>query len=339
MKGDHMRNKRYLVLAAAALAVGALVLAAVLTRQPLEEASNIKFLMDTVVEIRVTGRNAKAAIDAAFAEMERVEKVFSRHFEDSIVARINQQAGQWVDVTDEVIALLQKALEYSELSDGAFDVTVGRLIDLWGFGSGSNRVPSHTEIVQALTTVGYRGVEIDLSKKRVRIPSGTVLDLGGIAKGYAVDQGRKVLEAKGVKSGMIYAGGDITTIGAKADGSAWRVGVQHPRQSTELIAIIEMKNKTIVTSGDYERFFMDNGTRYHHILDPRTGYPASDVISVTIYGGQATDADALSTTVFVLGAERGKAFIESLPGYEALIVDQSGNVWVSSGLEGKVSLL
>ena len=307
--------------------------------QSVEQASKTNFIMDTVVEIRATGVDAESAVDAAFAEMERVEKAFSRHLQDSVVTRINQQAGQWVAVTEEVIVLLEQALHYSEISNGAFDITVGRLIDLWGFGTGTNQVPSEMELDEALGSVGYQGLEIDADANRVRIPSGTVIDLGGIAKGYAVDRARKVLEAKGIKSGMIYAGGDITTIGAKPDGSAWRVGVQHPRESEELIAIVELKSKTIVTSGDYERYFIDDGVRYHHIIDPESGYPAQGVISVTIYGAQAVDADALSTAVFVLGMDRGKELIEGLPGYEAIIVNQDGNIWVSSGLADRITLL
>lgn len=339
-----MKNKRALVYIAAVLGIAALMAVVVWIKQLQRtgtetQAAKTEFIMDTVVEIRASGPDAEAAVDAAFAEMSRVEKVFSRHLKDSAITRINQGSGQWVPVTDEVMALLEKALHYSELSSGAFDITVGRLIDLWGFGTDKQKIPPETELAQALATVGYRSVEIDKSAKMVRIPSGTIIDLGGIAKGYAVDQARKVLEAKGVKSGMIYAGGDITTIGAKPDGSSWRVGVQHPRESTALIGIVEMENKTIVTSGDYERYFMDNGIRYHHIIDPHTGYPARDVISVTIYGSEAADADALSTTIFVLGLERGKALIENLPGYEAVIVDQEGNVWVSSGLAGQITLL
>lgn len=334
-----MKHRRYLIYVLILLAIGGLVVGAILVKRPQSvSVSKSKFIMDTVVEIRATGLDPEAAIDAAFLEMERVELVFSRHLKDSIVTKINQQAGQWVTVTEEVLALLGKALHYSALSSGAFDITIGRLVDLWGFGTGANQVPNEMELRQALGSIGYRGVEVDANAKRVMIPAGAKIDLGGIAKGYAVDQAQKVLEAAGIKSGMIYAGGDITTIGAKPDGSTWRVGVQHPRDSAKLIAVVELENKTIVSSGDYERYFIDNGIRYHHIINPHTGYPTQGVISVTVYGPEAADADALSTAVFVLGMERGCELIESLPGYEAIIVDQSGNIWVSSGLADEVEL-
>ena len=138
---------------------------------------------------------------------------------------------------------------------------------------------------------------------------------------------------------MIYAGGDITTIGSKPDGSSWRVGVQHPRQSNSLIAVLEMTDSSIVTSGDYERYFFQDNIRYHHILDPQTGYPAQGLISVTVYGGDAADADALSTALFVLGWDKGKELIESLAGYEAILMDTSSNVWVSSGLRDLAQIL
>lgn len=339
-----MKNKKIVIAVLVLAVVGGMIGAfwlknRQLQAQPITSAQQTRFLMDTSVEIRASGPDAEAAVSAAFAEMARVEQLFSRHIETSDIARINNADGIWVEVAPEVISLLEKAIHYSNLSGGTFDITIGALLDLWNFGGGNNRVPTPAEINQALALIDYTVLEIDSNTSQVRIPKGMVLDLGGIAKGYAVDRASAVLKQTGVISGMIYAGGDITTIGAKSDGSPWRVGVQHPRISTQLIGILEMADSSIVTSGDYERYFTADGVRYHHILNPHTGYPAQGLISVTIYGSNAADADALSTAIFVLGWERGQDLIENLPGYEAVMMDSSGNIWVSSGLKDKIQLL
>lgn len=338
-----MKNKYILVVVLALVVIGTVIGAVVMHKrspaQSLTSAQQTKFLMDTAVEIRAFGPDAEAAVEAAFAEMARVEQLFSRHLEDSAVSQINAHAGEWVTVAPEVVPLLEKALYYSEISSGAFDITVGGLIDLWNFGGSPQRVPADEEIARVLAAVDYTAVELDADAGRVRIPVGTIIDLGGIAKGYAVDRACQVLKQHGITSGMIYAGGDITTIGSKPDGSSWRVGVQHPRQSNSLIAVLEMTDSSIVTSGDYERYFFQDNIRYHHILDPQTGYPAQGLISVTVYGGDAADADALSTALFVLGWDKGKELIESLAGYEAILMDTSSNVWVSSGLRDLAQIL
>lgn len=309
------------------------------TANQITSTQRTRFLMDTAIEIRATGPNSEEAVNEAFTEIARVESVFSRFIVESEVSLINAQSGRWVSVSEETIALMDKAIEYGQITDGAFDITVGILLDLWGFSSNEWRIPDQEEIEQVLNKVGFRSIEVNYGENLVRIPKGSCIDLGGIAKGHAVDQARNVLESHNIQSAMIYAGGDIFTVGSKQDGSAWRVGIQHPRQSTELLAIVELVDNTIVTSGDYERFFVAEEVRFHHIIDPATGFPARGLISVTIIADSAVDADALSTAVFVLGWESGQLLVEQLDGIEAIIVDDQESIWVSSGLEDSIQLM
>ncbi len=298
-----------------------------------------RFLMDTTVVIKAVGPDSQNAVNEAFAEIERVENLFSRHKTTSDIARINQNAGQWVTVSREVFELAEKAIYYGQLSSGAFDVSIGRILDIWGFGNGLNQIPSEVEIDKAKQYVDFNQIELDTKNQRMRIPLGMVLDFGGIAKGYAVDMCRQILLNKSITSAMISAGGDIYAIGFKEENIPWRIGIQHPRKSTDILAIINLSDKAVVTSGDYERYFIKEGARFHHIIDPGTGRPTEDLISVTIIANSATDADALSTAVFVLGQTKGAELIEKLKGVEGLIVDAEGEIWVSSGLRAEIELL
>lgn len=307
--------------------------------QPITSTQRTKFMMDTAIEIRATGFNSDTAVEQAFAEIERVERLFSRHLPDSEISAINNKAGSWVTVSPETVELIQKSLAFGEISSGSFDITVGTLIELWDIGGETNSVPTEAEIKSALANINYLDVEIEEQQNLIKIPPGSIIDLGGIAKGYAIDRAREVLRSAGIEHGMVFAGGDISTIGVKEDGTSWRVGIQDPRQSTSLLGIISLADSTIVTSGDYERFFIQDGVRYHHILDPDTGYPARDVISVTVVADSAADGDALSTAVFVLGRKAGLELIESITGFEAVIVDNDGEVWLSTGIENKIELL
>ncbi|HHT73902.1 MAG TPA: FAD:protein FMN transferase [Firmicutes bacterium] len=303
------------------------------------QAQATRFLMDTSVDISAFGRDAETYVKQAFGEMERLEEVLSRHIVHSEVAKINSSAGEWVSVSEPTIEVISLGLEIGELTKGAFDITVGVLVSLWGFGTGDYKVPSSEEIAEALATIDYRKVEVDKAGKRVRIPEGSVLDLGGIAKGYIVDQARSYLVKHRMQRAIVNAGGDISVIGARPDGTPWRVGVQNPNDPSQISWVIPLQNNSVVTSGDYQRFFIQDGARWHHILDPRTGYPARELKSVTIVAQSAARADALSTAVFVLGWEKGKELVEKLPGVEGILVGSDNQVWISSGLaESAVTL-
>lgn len=301
------------------------------------ETERTVFMMDTVVQLRAVGRHSDAAVDAAVEEMRRVENVFSRFDSDSEIAIINRQAGSWTPVTAEVAALIEKGLGYGHLTEGAFDITIGALMNLWGFHTESPSVPAHDELERVLTLVDFARVELDFITEQVRIPPNYILDLGGIAKGYAVDRGRGVLLEHGMVHGMINAGGDIAVIGERPGGGGWRVGIQDPVDSGSILAVVELTDMAIVTSGDYERFFEANGARYHHILDPRTGYPADGLRSVTIVAPSATASDALSTAVFVLGWSAGQTLIQKLDDVEAVLVNGNDDTWTSPGLKRDVT--
>ncbi|HBG02516.1 MAG TPA: hypothetical protein DDW87_13275 [Firmicutes bacterium] len=293
-------------------------------------------LMDTVVDVRVDGPNSEELVAKAFATMGGLEKVLSRFIDESEITRINLGAGQWVKVSPATLEVIELGVAIGDLTGGVFDITIGAVLDLWGFGSGRHRVPSEEELDKALATVDYAKVEIDKEEGRIRIPPGTVLDLGGIAKGYIVDRGTELLRQGKVQRSIINAGGDISTIGRRPDDMPWRVGVQDPEQPSEIRWILPLDDSSVVTSGDYQRYFMQDDVRYHHIIDPRDGYPARGLRSVTIVGADSVTCDALSTAVFVLGWEEGRALVEKLPEIEAIITSDT-DTWVSPGLANLVT--
>ena len=300
-----------------------------------------ELLMDTEVSVQLFSRKAREAQQvkkALFEEMQRLELLLSYHDPRSEIFEINSAAGERsVAVAPETAEVIQKALHYSAVSEGAFDPTIAPLLDLWGFREGEYRIPGPEELREASEAVDYRLVEDGGGE--VYLPRGDMaLDLGGIAKGYIIDRGLDLLAHSGVSHALINAGGDIGILGPKADGSPWRVGLKHPRSEKFLAVIPWSERGAIVTSGDYERFFEKNGVRYHHILDPRTGQPASSLISVTVVAPTAVQADALSTALFVLGPQRGLALVEDLPGVEALLVTPQLELLLSSGLRDLVEL-
>lgn len=294
-------------------------------------------VMGTDLEIEVLSADdaaAEAAIDAAVAELQRIEDLMTS-WRDSPLTRLNAAAGTgWVDVPPELCELIARSLAVSELTGGAFDPTFASVGKLWDFKADPPVLPSKEAIAEALTHVGYEKVEVDLEGSRVALPAGTRIGLGGIAKGYGVDRAMKILMDRGVHNGIVNAGGDLKALGTKF-GHPWRIAIKHPRHKDTPIAVVPLANTCLVTSGDYERFFEYEGVRYHHILDPRTGYPATGCMSASILAPDAAFADALATAMVVLGPEKGLAIVETLPRVEALLVDMDGKVHRSSGLLGK----
>lgn len=301
------------------------------------------FLMDTQVDITYYHPSAQVAqtdIGEIFAEMQRLEKILSRQAAGSDLHRINEAAGkEAVEVNPETIFVLRRALEFAELSDGAFDPTIAPLLEVWGFGGDFPAVPAPQELSRARELVNYRLVEIDAEKGSVFLPvPGMRLDLGGIAKGYIVDRGQESVRELASAS-FINAGGDISIRGRKPSEEDWRVAVQHPDNPDRFMAIITMEEGSVATSGDYQRYFEAEGQRYHHILDPHTGMPALELSSVTVVAADTMTADALSTAIFVLGMEKGIALVESLPGVDAILMDNSGDLKYTSGLEGRLEIM
>lgn len=282
-----------------------------------------------------------AVIQECFQRIRQIEQKMSVNIEDSEVNEINRHAGkEYVAVSDDTMAVIRKGFAYAELTDGAFDPAIGRLVKLWGIGTERERVPKPEEIQEALKYVDYRGIKFqDENKVKLDI-DGMQLDLGGIAKGYAADAVTKIIREKGIKHAIINLGGNVVALGKKADGAPWKIGIQDPFEPTGThMGVIEVADQTVVTSGNYERYFIRDGKRYHHIIDPKTGYPSENgVISATIITDSSIDADALSTSVYVLGLEKGMNLIESMEGVECIIITEEKKVFLSSGLKGRLKI-
>jgi len=300
-----------------------------------------QFLMDTVIEITAYGPNAETAVKAAFVEFKRLHDITDRFSPDSQVSRINQVAGkEKVAVDADLYAMIDRSNALSDRLDGVFDISIGPLTSLWGIGHKGEFIPSDREIKQVLPLVNYHQIELDPAAKTVYLSrEGMILDLGGIAKGYATDKAVEILKSQGITSALVNAGGDVRVIGQKPDKKPWRIGVQDPRNSEKVIAKLALTDwDTMETSGDYQRYFMKDQIRYSHILDPRTGMQPREIISVTTVNSNSGDGDILGTAIFVLGVERGLELLKQFPGTEAIIVTKEGRVVVTPGLQGKVEL-
>jgi thiamine biosynthesis lipoprotein len=286
---------------------------------------------------------ARAAFDAVFAEFDRLEALMSVWRPGSDVLRINEAAGvRPVAVAAEVREVLHAARQISDWTGGKFDVTFGALADIWKFDAQNqdNTVPDEARIRERLPLIDYRRIEIDDRAGTVFLARrGMRVHLGGIGKGYAVERAARILRQAGLRDFMIQAGGDLYVGGLK-DGKPWRLGINDPRgQPGRTFATVDLSDGTFSTSGDYARFFFKDGVRYHHLLDPATGQPARECRSVTIVADSPTQADGLSTGVFIMGPTAGMALIERLPHVEGVIVTATNEVIVSSGLRDRIVML
>ena len=279
----------------------------------------------------MTSDEIARSIEAAFAEVDRVESIMSEWRPDSPISAINASAGKDpIEVPDELRKIILRANELSRLSNGAFDITWKGMGNLWRWSDEDFSAPSEEEINQARQRVDYRKIEITENRVGLKDP-GMEIGLGGIAKGYGVDRAALILRDAGLRNFMIDGGGDILTAGVKF-GSPWRLGIQHPREGRDvLMAALDVTDAALVTSGDYERARVIDGRRVHHILDPRTGMPASKCRSVSVVAPDAETADALATTIFVLGPKEGLRLISDRPRTEALIIDADGRLWKTDG--------
>ena len=300
------------------------------------EVAVSKYLMGTTVDLNAWHSDVRACQQAAyhaFREMERVEGLLSFQKEDSEISRINRAAGRAaVKVSPEAYEIIRRSQHYSESLNGWFDITVGPLSELWGFsGEGDPQLPDSSLIASLLNLINFRDIELIPADTSVFLPrAGMKIDLGGIAKGYAIDRGVAVLQAKGVGTFLLNAGGDVYASGLKNGTAKWRIGVKHPRRLQELIAILELSDAAVATSGDYERYFEREGKRYHHILDPRSGYPAGNCRSVTVVAKTAEEADALATCLFVAGYPAFRS--GPRPDIPFFLVDAEGTVHYSKAM-------
>lgn len=275
---------------------------------------------------------ARAAVDSVMAEMRRVDVLMSHYKPESQLSQINAHGAQRAVVVDrELFDLIKRSLEFSRLTQGAFDITYASVGYLYDYRAHVR--PDESQIAKALPSVDYRSLELDDKRSSVRFrKQGMRIDLGGFAKGYAVDRSIELLQKRGVQHAVVTAGGDTRVLGDRR-GRPWIVGIRHPDDEKRWILRLPLTDTAFSTSGDYERFFDEDGVRYHHILDPKTGKSANKVRSATIIGPTATQTDGLSKTAFILGPEKALEIIESLPDVDAVFVTPTGKVLYSKGLE------
>lgn len=305
-----------------------------------EPASKQYYIFDTVVNIKLyDDPKADEHLDHIGEMLKTLDEELSRTLETSQLYKVNQEAGkQAVEVSEETMEVLERSIDYAKATDGLFDPTVGGLVDLWDIGHEGAHVPAPEDLQRVLSLVGYQDVVVDDAKRTVFLKRpGMILDLGGIGKGYAADEIAAYLRGEGVKSALIDLGGSsIIVVGSKPNGDSWNVGLQDPDSSRGItVGTIRLKDQVINTSGVYERYFIEDGVMYHHILDPRTGAPAQNELkSVTILTDNATDADALSTVVYVMGLEKGMEFVENYnEETQAMFITKDDKIYVTSGLK------
>lgn len=274
-------------------------------------------------------------IDTAVAEITRIEKLISSWDENSETSEINRNAGiKPVKVDSELYQLIERAIGISKLTDGAFDISYASMDKIWKFDGSMTTMPSEEEITASVSKVGYQNMLLDKENSTVFLKfEGMKIGFGAIGKGYAADKAKNLLISKGVPSGIINASGDMNTWGKQPNGKEWKVAITNPMDKNKVFALLPITNGAVVTSGNYEKFVNFNGTRYSHIIDPRTGYPSTGIISVTVFAPKAELADALATSVFVMGKEAGLDRINQLPKIECIIIDDKGNITKSKNIE------
>ncbi|WP_408608263.1 FAD:protein FMN transferase [Aquimarina spinulae] len=287
----------------------------------------------TVVEKDKT--TANQSIDIAVEEIQRIEKLISSWDKNSQTSLINNNAGiNPVKVDAELFDLIFRAIQISKLTDGAFDISYASMDRIWKFDNSMKKMPSEEEIKASVARVGYKYIVLDKKKSTVFLTQkGMKIGFGAIGKGYAADKAKNLLISKGVKAGIINASGDMNTWGKQPDESEWKVAITNPLNKNNAFALLPVVEKAVVTSGNYEKYVILDGKRYSHIIDPRTGYPSTGIVSATVFAPKAELADALATSVFVMGIETGLNRINQLKGIECIIIDDQGNIYTSDHIK------
>lgn len=293
----------------------------------------------TISVVAADRAQAREAIAAAFTEMQRVENLMSVFVRQSEFSRINAAAGEApVQVGPETIEVIRQGMKVAQLTGGAFDIAIGPAITSWDF-LGKRHVPTPEEIAALKLLCLPEAIRIDEAKREVFLQKrGMALDPGGLGKGYLAERAKQVLRSRGITSGIIAASGDLVLFGLRPDGAPWRVGIQHPRHKEATIASIDLTDCAISTSGDYERFFTKDGVNYHHILDPKTIFPARGCQSVTVISEQGISSDAFSTGAFVMGPERAMTLLDGSKIGSGVVIDRNGGVQMSPQLVARVEL-
>jgi thiamine biosynthesis lipoprotein len=311
-----------------------LLLTTACTRQRTVQKSET--IMGTKVTITVVARSdaeGDAAIDAGMAELRRLDAMMSLYKDTSEITAVNLAAGKHpVKVSPEMIEVVEDAAVISKLSKGVFDLTIGPLVVLWQMRLKEGRIPTDAEIARIKPLVNYRNIVVDRKASTIYLrKAGMIMDFGGM-KGYAADRVAAIFKKRGITNAVIAVAGDIWVLGHRDDGKPWRIGVQHPREHDKVLAVLDLSNKYISTSGDYERFVIREKKRYHHIIDPRTGKPSKGVISATLVGDKGALIDPLTKVPFILGPEEGLKIVKKL-GAQAIIVDDQGKIYTTDGIK------
>ena len=323
----------------ALLALGALALG-LLSACRVQTAESTIFAMDTVMSLTVYGAKGDQALEEASELIYTLQDALSATDENSPIYALNHAGGAWTPVEGEVLDLLEGSKELCALTGGALDITAYPAVQAWGFISKDYRVPGEEELEELAGRIDYAALELDLKGSRARLPEGMEVELGAVAKGYTGDRLARLMAELGVDSAIFSLGGNVQAVGCKPDGSPWRVAVQDPGGQGNL-AVVEVTDKAVVTSGGYQRYFEQDGVTYWHILDPDTAAPArTGLQSVTVIGPEGLVCDGLSTALFVMGEEEGARFWRDHPELEVelVFVREDGSVSITSGLEASFAL-
>lgn len=299
------------------------------------------FLLGTYVVVKMYDSDNEEILNKVFDRLKEIEDRMSINIDKSDVSEINNNAGiKSVRVHDDVYFVLRKAKEYAEITDGAFEPTIGPLVKLWGIGSKDEKIPTQPEINDSLAQVDYNKLKLLDDNMVFLEDEQMILDLGGIAKGYAADEAKRILLENGVNSAIIDLGGNVYAVGSKPDGSPWRIAIQSPFETRgNHVGVMPESDISIVSSGDYERYFEENNKRYHHIIDSNTGYPAwNNIAGVSVLSKDSIDGDALSTALFVLGVEKGLRLVEKLEDIDVIYITKDNKIYISSQLKEKFEL-
>jgi thiamine biosynthesis lipoprotein len=294
--------------------------------------------MGSRFEITVVAKDSTEAnvdIDLGVGEITRIEKLISSWDPASQTSEINRNAGiKPVKVDEELYNLISRAIEISKLTDGAFDISFASMDKIWKFDGSMTEMPSEEAIKQSVAKIGYQNIILDPENFTVFLKlEGMKIGFGGIGKGYAADKAKKLLMEKGVSAGIINASGDMNTWGKQPNDEFWKVAITNPMDKNKAFALLPLNENAVVTSGNYEKYVSFNGVRYTHIIDPRTGYPATGIISATVFAPKAEIADALATSIFVMGKDVGIDFVNQLPKIECIIIDGKGEIFTSKNIE------
>ncbi len=303
--------------------------------------SKMGFLMGTLVQVsiydEIDDEVGEEALSEAFGRIEELEAKLSSFLEGSEITRLNQYAGEdWVEVSPETFFILEKGKYYSELTAGLFDLTVGPLVKLWGIGTGEAKIPSAKALEEKINLVGFKELLLDETKRETKLARANMMvDLGGIAKGFAADETAKILRKYNITSAIINLGGDVLTLGGNTNGDPFKLGIQDPFGPIgEFIGVYFLEDASLVTSGSYERYFIEGGNYYHHLINPFSGYPGNnELVSVSVITKNSADGDALSTAAFLSGLEKGLELIKRVEHTEAIFITKDKKVYCTPGIK------